>query len=430
MNFLAGLLLTYLTENEAFGALVMIMKDRGLRDLYDPDDGMALLQARLFQLGCLAPPDLTQHLEDHGVLPVLYASSWFLTCFAGDFPLHFAARVMDLIITDTYGFSTTMKVAVHILECCSRQLLEMNDMEDMVNLLRKEVPMWPRFQLQELLSGALGKGWSERQLKILEEVSDVETVAEAVARLEARAKVVWERPVTSSDPDNPALSNGMSKAEKSERRDGKNHEIRDTKEPEIKAADISITSDWTKDVDLDPTLSSALSTYMTNRCSIDPLLSCSEPKSRNTSKKMMLGVGSSHSSIRGNVPTTFLANADDAKSEEWEFTEYTGAEPLSIHPKVSDRHDANSVETENLDKTPRGCDPYTTLSTSDIISRGTRTPPQSCMSDSIASMGVAAPSPFMSSGIDKSLEDMFEGMEFQSAGPVASKDVLDAKERT
>ena len=34
MNFLAGLLLTYLDPSAAFGVLVILMQERGLRELY------------------------------------------------------------------------------------------------------------------------------------------------------------------------------------------------------------------------------------------------------------------------------------------------------------------------------------------------------------------------------------------------------------
>jgi len=41
MNFLAGLLLLYLPDEEiAFGALVTLMKERGLRDFYTEDMGL------------------------------------------------------------------------------------------------------------------------------------------------------------------------------------------------------------------------------------------------------------------------------------------------------------------------------------------------------------------------------------------------------
>lgn len=43
MNFLAALLLLWLpSEEDAFGALVLVMKDRGLRELYKTD--MTMLQ--------------------------------------------------------------------------------------------------------------------------------------------------------------------------------------------------------------------------------------------------------------------------------------------------------------------------------------------------------------------------------------------------
>lgn len=73
MNFLAGLLLTYLpTEAEAYCALSLLMRQRGLREMYLPD--MSLLQIRLWQLSKLLPPRLAAHLEAHAVLPVLYVS--------------------------------------------------------------------------------------------------------------------------------------------------------------------------------------------------------------------------------------------------------------------------------------------------------------------------------------------------------------------
>ena len=162
MNFLAGLLLTYLPrEAEAYCALSLLMRQRGLREMYLPD--MSLLQIRLWQLSKLLPPRLAAHLEAHAVLPVLYvrqparlrgwlgcasrhesamralrrgatprehgksalprpppcpppppptppqASSWLITCFASDFPFHFAARVMDVLLTGHHVASPVLK---------------------------------------------------------------------------------------------------------------------------------------------------------------------------------------------------------------------------------------------------------------------------------------------------------------------------------
>lgn len=58
MNFVAGLLLMYLPEPQAFGALVMLMQDRGLRKYYSLDMsllqvGKADLAAGLPGMGCI-----------------------------------------------------------------------------------------------------------------------------------------------------------------------------------------------------------------------------------------------------------------------------------------------------------------------------------------------------------------------------------------
>jgi Rab-GTPase-TBC domain len=70
-------------------------------------------QVRLWQVGRLMPPKLAAHLEERGCLPVLYMSSWLLTVFASAFPLSFASRVMDVLLTDSYS-EPMMKVGCHM----------------------------------------------------------------------------------------------------------------------------------------------------------------------------------------------------------------------------------------------------------------------------------------------------------------------------
>ena len=225
MNFLAGLLLAYLEEPQAFGAMVVVMHERGLRDLYRPDDGMALLQVRLWQLGRLLPPRLAAHLEANAALPVLYASSWFLTCFAADFPMHFAARVMDLVITDCYA-APLMKVAVHLVERCEPELLLMDDLEEMVDLLRRQAPRWPKGKLQDLLTEALGRGWTVRQNAVLREINGAESVADAVARVDAALAAsgglpgseFFEQPVKNEERSSGFMKDGVAETSPSPQR--------------------------------------------------------------------------------------------------------------------------------------------------------------------------------------------------------------------
>ena len=48
------------------------------------------------------PAALALHMEERCCLPVLYMSAWLLTGFASSFPLLFASRVMDVLLTDSY----------------------------------------------------------------------------------------------------------------------------------------------------------------------------------------------------------------------------------------------------------------------------------------------------------------------------------------
>uniref|UniRef100_A0A1D1ZTZ1 Rab-GAP TBC domain-containing protein n=1 Tax=Auxenochlorella protothecoides TaxID=3075 RepID=A0A1D1ZTZ1_AUXPR len=181
MNFVAGLILSYVpSEAGAFGVFWLIMHGRGLRDCYKPD--MSMLQVRLWQMGRLLPPRLAAHLEAHSVLPVLYASSWFLTCFASDFPLPFAARIMDLVVTDCYA-APIMKVALAVMRAAAPLLLEVEDIEAAVDYLKKDVPRLPLEELQEMLTLGLTRPWTPRQLAVLAELNGSETVAQAVRRV-------------------------------------------------------------------------------------------------------------------------------------------------------------------------------------------------------------------------------------------------------
>lgn len=197
MNFLAGILLIYLSPREAFGALTLVMQDRGLRDLYKPN-GMTHLQARLWQLSRLIPKELEAHMEENMILPVLYASSWLLTCFASEFPIKFAARVMDVVITDSYD-TPMMKVALELLIRCKEEIMKMDDMEDIVDLLRKQLPKWPESKLQDLLTCALGSQWTPEQAEILRETNNTETVTEAISRLERLDKAMAVKNAATED---------------------------------------------------------------------------------------------------------------------------------------------------------------------------------------------------------------------------------------
>ncbi|KAL0055234.1 hypothetical protein WJX82_009129 [Trebouxia sp. C0006] len=186
MNFLAALLLTWMpNEATAFGGLVVLMQQRMLRDLYKSD--LAKLQVYLWQFSKLLPTRLGRHMEGHGVLPVLYLSSWLLTSFGSDFPLFFSSRVLDVVLTGSYPHSV-LKVAMTLLTHCGKALLALDDMEQVVHYLKAEVPNWSREVLQDILSDALSQAWTPAQEAILSNEAGMESVIDAVGRVNAAAQ--------------------------------------------------------------------------------------------------------------------------------------------------------------------------------------------------------------------------------------------------
>jgi TBC1 domain-containing protein 4 len=65
-----------------------------LRDHYKPD--MGSLHVELYQLMRIlhdVAPDLSAHLDLHGIDAFLFATPWFITCFASQFPINLVQRI-------------------------------------------------------------------------------------------------------------------------------------------------------------------------------------------------------------------------------------------------------------------------------------------------------------------------------------------------
>lgn len=124
-----------------------------LRRLYLP--GLEPLKLELSRLELLLAthlPQLHAHLLAAGLPAVLYASQWIMTVFACPFPVHFAARLLDVIlqvrsraatagvsIGASYARSTLPPVGLFV-----RTLLAMLTCTDLRHIWRQgEVPWKP-----------------------------------------------------------------------------------------------------------------------------------------------------------------------------------------------------------------------------------------------------------------------------------------------
>lgn len=136
--FIVGLLLLQLSEEESFMLLRCIMKDYKMREIYKPT--MAELGLCIYQLECLVQellPELYVHFQTQNFYTSMYSSSWFLTLFTFNLPLHIAYRVMDLFLSE--GFEMIFRLSVAILQICKEDLLKL-DMENLIKYFQKDMP--------------------------------------------------------------------------------------------------------------------------------------------------------------------------------------------------------------------------------------------------------------------------------------------------
>ncbi|KAM3707582.1 hypothetical protein ACJW31_02G035400 [Castanea mollissima] len=120
MGFLAGLLLLYMSEEDAFWLLVALLKGAvhaPMEGLYLV--GLPLVQQYLFQFDNLVReylPKLGEHFTQEMINPSMYASQWFITVFSYSFPFHLALRIWDVFLYE--GVKIVFKVGLAILKYC------------------------------------------------------------------------------------------------------------------------------------------------------------------------------------------------------------------------------------------------------------------------------------------------------------------------
>lgn len=136
--FIVGLLLLQLSEEDSFLILCRIMQEYRMREIYKPT--MAELGLCIYQLECLVQeqlPELYVHFQTQNFYTSMYSSSWFLTLFTSNLPLHLAYRVMDLFLSE--GLDMIFRLSVAILQICKEDLLKL-DMEGLLKYFQKEMP--------------------------------------------------------------------------------------------------------------------------------------------------------------------------------------------------------------------------------------------------------------------------------------------------
>lgn len=157
MAFIAGILLMYVPEEPAFRLLARLMSEQAvnMRQLFLP--GLAGLKQALRMFEWLLSrimPGLRLHLEEFGVLPVLYASTWLLTAFSCPFSAAFAGRVIDIMLLEQRTH-VLLRTALAVMADCEARLLELHDFEELITYLKASPVRWSDKRCRKVLNSAV-----------------------------------------------------------------------------------------------------------------------------------------------------------------------------------------------------------------------------------------------------------------------------------
>ncbi|KAI8114040.1 hypothetical protein M9434_002166 [Picochlorum sp. BPE23] len=168
MAFVAGLLLFFVPEEQAFEILCRFMDAPpygfGLRKLYLP--GLMGLKVILEMFDILLEkhmPNLKSHLESNGATPVLYASQWFLSLFSCPFPVPFCARIIDIMLLEGSD-AIILRTAIAIMGECEAELMMQENFEELLMYLKVDPLRWDSIRLRRVVNGGINSPITDEEL--------------------------------------------------------------------------------------------------------------------------------------------------------------------------------------------------------------------------------------------------------------------------
>lgn len=137
MSGLAGALLMYMDEEDAFWAVHILLTDPkyAMHGLYK--EGFPKLTRFLAHHDKILTKLLSKikkHFDKHGLDTILYSLKWFFVCFIERVPFSLCLRIWDIYLLDGERVITAM--AYTILKMHKRQLLKLNDMDAIVHYIQ------------------------------------------------------------------------------------------------------------------------------------------------------------------------------------------------------------------------------------------------------------------------------------------------------
>ena len=169
MGFIAGLLLTYVPEDSAFGLMDSLMKAYGMQSLYAA--GMPGVYKTMYvaqELGLTYLPKVFRHLQDINLSATLYAVNWIMTLFACSLPIETVVRIWDCFFME--GHKIIYRVFLGIIKLCEKELRSQGFEEALQTIKDKVQTVTP----EELLPAAFSFHLSRTRITQLERDFDAQ----------------------------------------------------------------------------------------------------------------------------------------------------------------------------------------------------------------------------------------------------------------
>ncbi|KAK4877243.1 hypothetical protein RN001_009749 [Aquatica leii] len=137
MSGLAGVLLMYMDEEDAFWATHALLTDPKymMHGLYK--EGFPKLTRFLAHHDRILQkimPKLKKHFDKHGLDSILYSLKWFFVCFVERVPFSLCLRIWDIYLLDGERVITAM--AITILKLHKRNIIKLRDMDSIVHFIQ------------------------------------------------------------------------------------------------------------------------------------------------------------------------------------------------------------------------------------------------------------------------------------------------------
>ncbi|KAL7450289.1 hypothetical protein ACHAWC_002234, partial [Mediolabrus comicus] len=162
MNFITAMFLIFLSEEEAFWLLVVVMNEEpySLRELFGDD--MSGTHEVLFIAEKLVKqflPKLYKHMHKEGIHHSMFVTQWLLTIFTSSFPFDLVSRVWDSFLVE--GWKVVYRIMLALLKYAEGTLLELS-FEYILHYL-SSFP--PKVDGQTIMQGSLKIGLKTKHIQ-------------------------------------------------------------------------------------------------------------------------------------------------------------------------------------------------------------------------------------------------------------------------